>query len=102
MNTTISRTPAPVPAATLDTWIAHDWSHGVLVPIKDNVDRRQPDTAVPALLDVPSQGHKEGRLPIDGPAPVPGRHGLHPTPAPVAPSFPAFAGTRRSSFEAQA
>ena len=32
MNTTISRSPAPVPAATLDTWTAHDWSHGVLLP----------------------------------------------------------------------
>ena len=28
MNTTISRSPA----ATLDTWTAHDWSHGVLLP----------------------------------------------------------------------
>jgi hypothetical protein len=32
MNTTISGSPAPVPAATLDTWTAHDWSHGVLIP----------------------------------------------------------------------
>ena len=32
MNTTISRSPAPVLAATLDTWTAHDWSHGVLLP----------------------------------------------------------------------
>ena len=32
MNTTLARSPAPVPAATLDRWMAHDWSHGVLVP----------------------------------------------------------------------
>ena len=32
MNTTSSRSPAPVPAVTLDTWTAHDWSHGVLLP----------------------------------------------------------------------
>ena len=32
MNTTISRSPALVPAATLDTWTAHDWSQGVLIP----------------------------------------------------------------------
>ena len=33
MNTTISRSSAPVAAATLDTWTAHDWSHGgVLLP----------------------------------------------------------------------
>ena len=32
MNTTISRSPAPVSAATLDTWVAHDWSQGVLIP----------------------------------------------------------------------
>jgi hypothetical protein len=32
MNTTNSRSPAPVPAVTLDTWTAHDWSHGVLLP----------------------------------------------------------------------
>jgi hypothetical protein len=32
MNTRISGSPAPVLAATLDTWTAHDWSHGVLVP----------------------------------------------------------------------
>ena len=32
MNTTISGSPAPVPAATLDTWTAHDWSHGGLLP----------------------------------------------------------------------
>ena len=32
MNTTISRSPAQVPAAaTLDTWTSHDWSDGVLV-----------------------------------------------------------------------
>jgi hypothetical protein len=32
MSTTISRSPAPVPVATLDAWAAHDWSHGVLLP----------------------------------------------------------------------
>ena len=32
MNTTIHRSPAPVPAATLDRWTAHDWSLGVLLP----------------------------------------------------------------------
>ena len=32
MNTTISGSPAPVHAVTLDTWTAHDWSHGVLLP----------------------------------------------------------------------
>ena len=32
MNTTISRSPAPVATATLDSWTAHDWSHGVLLP----------------------------------------------------------------------
>jgi hypothetical protein len=32
MNTTISGSSAPVPAVTLDTWTAHDWSHGVLLP----------------------------------------------------------------------
>ena len=32
MNTTISRSPAPAPAATLDAWTAHDWSQGVLLP----------------------------------------------------------------------
>src|SRR6266478_6402520 len=32
MNTTISGSPARVPAATLETWTAHDWSHGVLLP----------------------------------------------------------------------
>jgi hypothetical protein len=32
MNTTISGSPARVPAATLDTWTAHDWSTGVLLP----------------------------------------------------------------------
>ena len=32
MNTTISRSPAPVPAVTLDAWTVHDWSHGVLLP----------------------------------------------------------------------
>ena len=32
MNTTISGSPARVPVATLDTWTAHDWSHGVLLP----------------------------------------------------------------------
>ena len=32
MNTTISRSPAPPPAATLDGWTAHDWSQGVLLP----------------------------------------------------------------------
>jgi hypothetical protein len=31
MNTTISGSPARVPATTLDTWTAHDWSHGVLL-----------------------------------------------------------------------
>ena len=32
MNTTIAQSPALVPAATLDTWTAHDWSQGVLLP----------------------------------------------------------------------
>src|SRR6266851_4644400 len=32
MNTTIARSPALVPAATLDTWTTHDWSQGVLIP----------------------------------------------------------------------
>ena len=32
MNTTIAKSPAMVPAATLETWTAHDWSHGVLLP----------------------------------------------------------------------
>jgi hypothetical protein len=32
MNRTISGSPARVPAATLDTWTAHDWSNGVLLP----------------------------------------------------------------------
>ena len=32
MNTTIAKSPATVPAATLETWTAHDWSHGVLLP----------------------------------------------------------------------
>jgi len=32
MNTTIVGSPARVSAATLDTWTAHDWSHGVLLP----------------------------------------------------------------------
>lgn len=33
MNTTLSGSPARVPAAaTLDTWTAHDWSHGVQLP----------------------------------------------------------------------
>ena len=32
MNTTISGSPARVPAATLDTWTAHDWSTWVLLP----------------------------------------------------------------------
>ena len=32
MNTTITPSPALVPAATLDRWTAHDWSHEVLVP----------------------------------------------------------------------
>ena len=31
MNTTISTSPAPVLAATLDKWTTHDWSHGVLL-----------------------------------------------------------------------
>ena len=29
---TIAKSPAPVPAVTLETWTAHDWSHGVLLP----------------------------------------------------------------------
>jgi hypothetical protein len=32
MNTTISRSPAPVYAATLEAWTTYDWSHGVLLP----------------------------------------------------------------------
>jgi hypothetical protein len=32
MNTTVSMSPAPVLAATLDAWTTHDWSHGVLLP----------------------------------------------------------------------
>ena len=32
MHSTISGLPSRVPAATLDTWTAHDWSQGVLVP----------------------------------------------------------------------
>jgi hypothetical protein len=32
MNTAIFGSPARVPAATLDTWTAHDWSTGVLLP----------------------------------------------------------------------
>ena len=32
MNTTIAKSPASVPVVTLETWTAHDWSHGVLLP----------------------------------------------------------------------
>ena len=32
MSSTIAKSPAPQPVATLDTWAAHDWSHGVLLP----------------------------------------------------------------------
>jgi hypothetical protein len=32
MNTTMSGSPAGTLATTLDSWTAHDWSHGVLVP----------------------------------------------------------------------
>ena len=32
MNTMFPGSPASVPAATLDTWTAHDWSHGVMIP----------------------------------------------------------------------
>jgi hypothetical protein len=32
MHSTISGLPSRVHAATLDTWTAHDWSQGVLVP----------------------------------------------------------------------
>ena len=32
MTTTISRSPAPVPVATLDRWTAYDWSQGVILP----------------------------------------------------------------------
>ena len=31
MHTTIAKSSAPVPAVTLETWTAHDWSHGVLL-----------------------------------------------------------------------
>jgi len=39
MNTTISGSPARVPAATLDTWTAHDWRHGVFLPNLAPYDR---------------------------------------------------------------
>jgi hypothetical protein len=32
MNTAIIKSPALVPAATLDTWTAHDWRDGVFLP----------------------------------------------------------------------
>jgi len=32
MHTTISKPPTPAYAATLDTWTAHDWSQGALLP----------------------------------------------------------------------
>ena len=32
MSDTISQSPAAMRATTLDTWAAHDWSHGVLLP----------------------------------------------------------------------
>lgn len=39
MPTTVSQSTAPVSAATLDSWAAHDWSQGVLLPKLSPHDR---------------------------------------------------------------
>ena len=56
MNTTITRSSARVAASTLDSWTAHDWSQGVLLPSLAPHDRlvvRTRNTTYEFIVTVP-------------------------------------------------